>query len=218
MEDTTIKDVLETVQTFYTQKDYENALLALKENQSKIPEGLWHYNMGTIYGKMEQYPLARYHLLMADKKGYNSEDLLSNTILVEEKLQIEKLEQSYSSSDFLFKAGLVARDGIFTLLGLILVLIGVISLWKKAGFRVWGSLFALAVLIISMNWLVDALDKKIVLEGQAIQEGPSAIFRTTDELPAGIMVITTEKNGWLKIIYPSRFEGWIKDKGLRELQ
>jgi hypothetical protein len=218
LEDTTIKDVLKTVQTFYAQKDYEKALLTLKENQAKIPEGLWHYNMGTIYGKMEEYPLARYHFLLADKKGYNNEELLSNKELVEEKLQVEKLEQSYSTTDFFLKAGLAARDGIFTLLGLILVLAGLISLWKKTGFKVWGSLFFIAVFVISLNWWVDLLDKRIVIEGQAIQEGPSAIFRATDELPVGIMLITTEKNGWLKIIYPSRFEGWIKDKGLRELK
>ncbi|MFP5384995.1 MAG: hypothetical protein ACLGHN_02885 [Bacteriovoracia bacterium] len=210
--------MLKTVQTFYAQKDYENALLTLKENQGEIPDGLWHYNMGTIYGKMEQYPLARYHFLMADQKGYSGEELFANKAVVEDKLQVGKLEQSYSSTDFLFKAGLAARDGIFTLLGLIFVLSGLISLWKKAGPKVWGTLFVIAFFVISMNWWVDSLDKKVVIESQAIQEGPSAIFRATEELPAGVLIITSEKNGWLKIIYPSRFEGWVKDTGLRELK
>jgi len=32
------------------------------------------------------------------------------------------------------------------------------------------------------------------------------------------MLVVVEKDGWLQIIYPSRYQGWVKPEGMKELK
>lgn len=218
MEDTTIEDVLKTVQNYYAQKDYNLALDTLLKNQEHVPPGIWHYNVGTVHGKLENWPLARFHLLMAGKEGYVSQEAIQNRELVEEKLNVGRLEIPTSASDYFFKYSLEATHGVFTTMGLLLIISGIIALWKKVSAKVTILFFLTAVMIFGFNWWLVELDKNIIVNSQIVHEGPSAIFESSEELPAGVMVITVQSGEWLKIIYPSRFQGWIKKSGLKELR
>jgi hypothetical protein len=218
LEDTTIEDVLKTVEAFHNQKEYQKALATLEANQSKISPGVWHYNMGTEYGKLDNLPLARYHFLMAELKGLNSKEVLSNRNLIESKLDITRLEKPISSYDYFIKISLEASKGILTTVSLLLVIIGLFNLWKKSNFKALGICLFFALGFTGMNWWVNSWDKSIVMETKSVQEGPSAIFSVKGELPVGVMVITQAKGEWLEIIYPSRFQGWIKESGLKELK
>ena len=218
MEDTTIEDVLKTVQNYYTQKDYQSALDTLIKNQDQVPPGIWHYNAGTLYGKLENWAMARFHFLSADSEGYTSKESVLNRQLVEEKLNIEKIEKPTSASDYFYKFSMIGTQGIFTTLGLILIIAGIVAIWKKANVRVTMVFFLTALMTLGLNWWILSLDKSIVLTSVQIHEGPSAIFASADELPKGVLIITSRKEGWLEIKYPSRFMGWIKDSGLKELK
>lgn len=218
MEDTTIEDVLKTVEALYAQKNYQEALKTLEANQANISPGVWHYNVGTILGKMENLPLARYHLMMADLEGFNSQEVIANKKLVESKLDIAKLEKANSASDYFVKGGIEASQGILTTLSLIFVILGIVNMWKKSSYKVLAVLLTSALFIIGLNYWIQSWDKVIVITTQSIQEGPSVIFPSRDELPVGVMLIISKKGEWSKIVYPSRFQGWIKNTGLKELK
>jgi hypothetical protein len=218
MEDTTIEDVLKTVETFYDQKDYSEALKILKTNQKNISPGVWHYNVGTIYGKLENWPLARYHLIMADTEGFSPQKVTLNKDLVEVKLEVSRHEKPLTTTDYLIKGGIEASQGILTTLSLVLVVFGIVSIWKKSHAKIIIALFTAVVLVLGLNWWIQSWNKAIVLSSQLIQEGPSVIFEGREELPVGILLVGKKQGNWLKIIYPSRYQGWIKDAGLKELK
>lgn len=218
MEDTTIEDVLKTVEGLYAQKNYQEALKTLEAGQSKISPGIWHYNVGTVFGKLENWPMARYHLTMADWEGFNSEEVILNKKLVETKLDIAKLEKANSASDYFVKGSIEASQGILTTLSLILVIIGIVNMWKKSSYKVMGALLTSAVLILGLNFWIQSWDKVIVITSQSIQEGPSIIFPSRDELPTGVMLVISKEGEWSKILYPSRYKGWIKNAGFKELK
>jgi hypothetical protein len=68
------------------------------------------------------------------------------------------------------------------------------------------------------TYWVKSWDRGIVLIPRPIKEGPSVIFSSNQELPVGIMVVTKREGDWLKVIYPTRFEGWIHSTHIKELK
>jgi hypothetical protein len=218
LEDTTIEDVLKTIETLYAQKDYQKALKTLESNQGKISPGLWHYNMGTIYGKLENWPQARFHFLMAEKEGLHTKEVILNRTISEEKLEVIRLEKPLSTKDYFYKAGLEASSGIFTTVSLIFLLIGLAIFWKKSSIKALGLFLVLSFGITGLSWWVQSWHRALVVEPQSLHDGPSAIFGAREEIPTGVLLITRQKGDWLEVMYPSRFQGWIKNVGLKELK
>ena len=218
MEDTTIKDVLKTVQTLHDQKDYQAALKTLEANKAEISPGLWHYNVGTIYGKLENWPLARYHLLMADTEGFRSKELFNNILLVESKIESIKLEKPESTMDYFVMGGITASQGVLTSISLILVICGIFGLRKKINLKSSMVFFFMAIMVLGLNWWILSWNKNIVITPQPIKDGPSNIFESRGEVQPGLLIVGSQKGEWLKIYYPSRFQGWIKKSGLEELK
>jgi hypothetical protein len=217
LEDTTIEDVLKTVETLYAQKDFAKALELLEAKKDSISEGLWHYNVGTLQAQLGNLPLARFHFLKSDLAGHSTREVLNNKELVETKLEIPRLEAPLSTKDYLIKGSMLASQGLMTSIGLIVLIIGLITFWKKKSGKALLASVLIGVSIIGLNWWIQSWHKVIVLKPQGILEGPSAIFSSRDELPAGVMLVVSEKEGWFEIKYPSRFQGWIKNSELKEL-
>lgn len=218
MEDTTIEDVLKTVENLYAQKDYQKALETLTAHKSEISNGVWHYNVGTVYGKLENWPMARYHLMLADWNGLSSKDVIANKKFVEAKLGVEKLERPIAPSDYLVKNGIEASQGILTSVSLLVVLVGLVFFWKKRNIRTLVASLVVCGMIAGLNIWIHSWDKLIVTSTQIIKDGPSDIFGPRDEIPPGLMIVGRKKGAWIEVIYPSRFQGWIKDNGLKELR
>ena len=218
MEDTTIKDNLKTVEALYHQGDYQGAIRLLENNQIHMSAGLWHYNMGTLYAKLEKLPLSRYHFIRADFDGYSSKDFIKNKKIVETKLDIPRYEKSLSIVDYLLKGSLEATQGFFTMLSLSMIVVGLYLAWRRTNLKAFVFSVIFSFFILIFNFWVQNWKKFIVVENQTLYEGPSSIFSSNNELPAGVMVIVLEKDDWLKIVYPSRFSGWIKNAGIRELR
>jgi hypothetical protein len=218
MEDTTIKDVLKTVEALYDQKDYTGSLQTLESQKASLPPGLWHYNMGTLFGKLENWPMARFHLMMADAAGFTSKELFQNKELVELKLDIQKYEKPLGAMDYLIKGSLVGTQGIFTLLALLFITGGLISVWRIKSIKIMASAISFAIILFALNFWIGSWKKLIVIRALPLHEGPSVIFGAKEEIPAGVFLVTQEKGDWLKVIYPSRFEGWVKETGLKELK
>lgn len=218
MEDTTIEDMLKTIENSFAQKDYPETLKILEANKSQMPPGLWHYNMGTVHGKLGNYPLARFHFLKAESEGFNSKEVMTNRELVEKKLDIERSESSVSTSDYLVRGGMTAAQGILSMFSLFLIIAAIFTLWKRNSLKIFSSVLLPALILIGLNIWIKNWNRQIVITPQPIFEGPSAIFEARNEIPSGVMVVVVEKDGWLQIIYPSRYQGWVKPEGMKELR
>jgi hypothetical protein len=209
---------LKTFEDFYLKKDYPNALSTLEKQQTEIDIGLWHYNMGTVLGQMNNWPTARFHFIMAHKSGLNSKELNQNKELVEEKLEISRLEQPLATSDYLIKASMIAADGPLLTLGFIFLVTG-LWLLKKTPTLKSAALFVVAVATpLMLDLWIESWPRKIVITKKEIYEAPSVLFGTKGELPQGLMIMTNTKGDWEEIIFPSRFSGWIKPDGLKRLE
>lgn len=167
---------------------------------------------------MQNWPMARYHFLMAEDQGMNTKVVGENKKLVEEKLEIERLEKASGASDYFIKGSLVASEGPLTSLGLLLLVIGLWILKKTPTFKKAMLFLAIVMMPLALNFWIESWPKKIVTETKVVYAGPSAIFETVGEIPEGIMVLTDSKGEWEKIVYPSRFTGWIKSEGLKRLK
>ena len=68
MSDNNIENILITFKDLYLKKDFNACVdLLLKEKESFNP-GLFHYNLGTVYLKLEKPAIGRYHLEKARKE------------------------------------------------------------------------------------------------------------------------------------------------------
>ncbi len=209
---------MKTFEDFYLKKDYPNALLTLEKNQKDIEPSLLHYNSGTVYGEMKNWPLARYHFLLAEMSGMNSKELDQNKALAEGALEIERLEKPLETSDYLIKTGLIASEGPLLTIGLLFLVIGVWLLKKTPTLKNALLLVVAVATPLMLDFWIDSWPKKIVTAPKVIHEGPSALFGTHGEIPAGVMVITNTKDGWEEVVYPARFAGWIKSDAMKRLE
>ncbi|HXH73704.1 MAG TPA: hypothetical protein VNJ08_01975 [Bacteriovoracaceae bacterium] len=209
---------MKTFEDFYVKKDYSNALKFLQKHAGELPPGLLHYNLGTVYSQMENWALARYHFLQAHESGFSLPALTINQEAVEKRLEIDRLENPQSASDYLIKASLFAKEGIFTSMSLIFLVLGLLILKKNPNFKKVMLWTLLVVSPVGLNYWVDSWPRLVVTEPQALSEGPSAIFNTNGELPAGVMIIVRGKGDWQEVIYPSRFTGWVKTSALKKLE
>lgn len=183
-----------------------------------MDSGLWHYNMGTVLGEMNNWPLARFHFILAEEKGMDSKDLQQNKTLAEKQLEIQRLEQPLDTSDYLIKASLVAAQGPLVTLSLLLLVVGLWLLKKAPTFKS-AVLFVMTVSSpLLLDLWIDSWPKKIVTTVKPIYEAPSALFEIRGEMPAGVMVLTNKKGEWEEVIFPSRFSGWIKSDGMKTLE
>ncbi len=213
-----MKDVVQTFEEYYMKMDYPNALLMLEKKQNDMDAGLWHYNMGSVLAKMNDFPLSRFHLIMAESNGLHSKELIQNKLYVEDKLDISRLEQPLDSYDYLIKSGLTAADGPLLSVGFLFLVIGLWLLKKSPTVKSALAFVIVVAAPLMLDLWIDSWPRKIVAAPKVIYDGPSALFGTRGELPVGLMVITNTKDEWEKIIYPSRFSGWIKSDGLKRLE
>ena len=209
---------MKTFEGYYLKKDYPNALLILEKNQEALERGLWHYNLGTVYGEMKNWPMARFHFILAEANGFDSKELQQNQQLSEEALDISRLEKPLDTSDYLIKASLVASEGLLVTLSLIFLVAGLWFLKQKTTAK-RALIFVLVVVspLILDAW-IDSWPKKIVTASKPLFEGPSALFAARGELPAGLMVLTNVKGEWEEVIYPARFSGWVKADRMKRLE
>jgi hypothetical protein len=202
----------------YAKGDFSNAQIELEKVREKISPGLWHFNMGTLKAKMSIPAEARFHFLEARLHGFTEKQLNQNLELVETQLNIISLEKPLEVADYAMKAGMWSQNGFFTMLSLLILVMGMITLKKERKHSVLFITIILTLIPFGLHFWVKSWDKYITLTALEVREGPSVIFGLRGELPDGVLVITRKSGEWREIIYPSRFRGWIKNAGLKELE
>lgn len=218
MEDTTIEAPLKTFQDQYLQRDFPNAILTLEKNKSDISEGIWHFNMGTVQGEMQNWPMARYHYLMAEESGLVTKELQQNLKLIEDRLDIQKSEKPIDTTDYLVSGSLGLSKGILTSLSLVILVFAIWLLKKKPNYKNAAVMIVFVLAPLITDFWIKSWTKSIVTAPVPLYEAPSSIFGVRGEIPIGVLLVTQEKEGWEKIIFPSRFAGWIKPTGLKRLK
>lgn len=203
---------MKTFERLYEKKDYSAALTALEKGIGEMSLDAWNYNMGTVYAKLGNWPMARLHFIQSVRQGFSSEKLSQNLELVEEKLEAAKLEKPTSTADYVVQGAQFINGGLLTTVSLGILIIGLWKLKNKMSYNrviLWSALMLIPLMV---NLWISHWPFGIVEKAMALRDGPSVIFPARDELPAGVLVLSIKKNGWTKIIYPSRFEGWIKEE------
>lgn len=193
-------------------------MLELEKQRDHISPGLWHFNAGTIKAKMMNPAEARFHFLEAKFLGFNDQKLFENLNLIEDQLEVKALEKPVEPLDYAVKFSLWAEGGFFTMISLMIILTGLIIMKRTQKYYVLLLTAVLAVVPVSVNFWVKSWNKSVTVSPHQVMDGPSAIFGSRGELPPGIFLITRTTGEWKEIIYPSRFRGWIKNAGLKELE
>lgn len=190
----------------------------LAKNRERVSPGLWHFNMGTVKAKMNVPAEARYHFLEAEENGFADEKLSQNLSIVEDELQVKTLEKPLDTFDYAVKFGLWSHNGFLTTLSLLILLGGMLILRKEKKYYVLILTIVLALVPMGVNYWIGTWNKAVTISSHEVLEGPSVIFGSRGELPPGVMVVMKKSGEWNEVIYPSRFRGWIKNAGIKELE
>lgn len=166
---------------------------------------------------MNKWSEARYEFLSSKQYDSALPGLEQNLQIAEDKLEVGRLEKPLGTIDYLVKAGFVVQQGILTSLSLAILLVGLVMLRKSATLPRVLAWVGLVAFPVAFSWWIGSWPVALTREATYLSEGPSGLFASNNEIPAGIMVIAIGEGDWKKIIYPSRFSGWILGKSLRRL-
>jgi hypothetical protein len=214
----TIENALKIFQENYQMKNFTQAIEILEKHSNEIDPVIWHYNMGSCLAELGEMPRARYHFLKAEDGGLQTEALRQNQKFVEKKLDVEKWEKSLSASDYMITGARFLGDGPLLTLSLLGLLIFFILYKKIQKTKNLFLMITIVGLFLATNWAIKNMPLKLTMEKLAIYEGPSKIFVPRSEIPPGVIILSLGQDDWEHVIYPSRFEGWIKkSNALKEL-
>ena len=183
-----------------------------------MPEGVFHYNLGTAHLKMGQWAPGRFHLEKA--RGLLPLDgrVGRNLEYVRSQLAVGDIDAATG----LFERGVGALAGSgfgHHLLAFLLVLLAVTALWRRALGRATRRIL-LAPLAASpalLPWLLTTgYDSGVVMRDVVLREGPNEAFEEMGTVvPGGAKVVVGNRDGaWALIKYPAHLSGWAPAKDL----
>ncbi len=209
MEDTTIKAELKTYQELWTAKDYQKALEVLKENPALYSKETWHYNLGSTYGELKEYSLARYHLEQAYQLGKRDDKTAESLKWIHKQVEAERYESLESWTDYLNKFLIYRPQYFFAQLTLLVLALGFgLFAVKKIKLKFFTTIMLVALTTMITGYIES--QNKLIITEQAVQiyRGPSKIF-DYQEVPAGIMLYLRPHGKEFKVQYPSSVQGWV---------
>ncbi len=194
---------------------WDQAKDVLIENKVKFQKGLFHYNLGTVLYKQEQFAAARYHFEKALLNGFYQNESIHNLFVVKKKIQAETYEKPVTYEGHFYLSVLSYPTSFFVSLTLLFILATVLAK-KHISRYVLVFLLFISLFPIGIKSYTDTFHHKAVtLSEISVYEGPSGIFSESSSLPAGIKVILgKQKDGWIYIKYPLQFSGWVKREKL----
>lgn len=200
-------------EALYLKKDFKGAVNYLLRNKQQLNSGIFHYNLGTVYSKLGDYPAARFHLEKAIKEGYINSSSLNNLAYVKTQLQVDDLSTSSLLPDELMNAALGIPGSAYLSFTLILALCGLLLVKaKKVKRKVTIALLALvaiAPLLFSQLYL-ERVNYAVAFKDITLYEGPSKIFSEKGKVRAGSKIILGDfKDGWFYVKFPISLAGWI---------
>lgn len=204
---------LASFEELYLKKDYKGAANFLLQNKQQLDSGIFHYNLGTVYTKLNDFPAARYHLEKAIKEGYINSSSLNNLAFIKSQLQVDDVSTSTSLPDQFINSAISLPQSSYLSLTLVLVLLGIAlikskKLVKKFAIIVF-TLIALSPVIFAYTYL-GQINYAITFKEVPLFEGPSKIFTEKGKVRAGSKIILGEyKDGWFYVKFPISLAGWV---------
>lgn len=223
----TMTQILKSLESHYAKGEFTQAIELLTEHQSEFAPGQFHFNLGTLYIKTQQFPLARYHLEAAKALGHNSIDTWKNLQQVETKFGSNpgscSLEAWPECLDQLHLSLASTSGDFYWLCALSTVLLALIFLKKTLtlGLKKHKIILGLTLGVLLSFWgglwaYKKGLHISIVLVDSPVREGASEVFDQSLELPAGSKLLTkSPENGWYYIFVPSQYRGWIQAANIK---
>lgn len=211
MKEDSTTEALKSLEQIYLKKDYGQVEKDLISLQKEIDPSLFHYNLGTIYFKKENLPLARYHLEKAWSLGFRDHRLSHNLKATKEALSVEE-ESSVSYDVLLLKTQEAPWEFFYLLSSIVILFFLVVLRFRKKKIK---FLLTVAVLLAFSPLIFKFIINKkyevgIVLEKVNVYEGASALFPINGTLPLGTKIMYKKGSDWSFICYPKSFAGWIK--------
>ncbi len=206
-----------SLESSYFAGDVNVTIKKLLELKDHFSDGLYFYNLGTLYAKKGDFALARYHLEKSFREGFYSPRMFHNLKYVEEHLNLRQ-ERDHSFYEKLIFKSIEYPPIFFLLLPLVVALLLFIAkkLFKELSVILYFSILSLAFIPLLFIFALNSyFNTGVALNGPAVYDAPSEIYPSRINLLNGEKVlIVRNKNGWSEIIYPSEFSGWVKSKDL----
>lgn len=198
------------------QGDWEEARKTLEDSKKDLDPAVYWFKHGLVDVQQKNWSDARISFLRSQKIS-PMEETSNNLKLVETKLSVDQYESPRQLSDYAISTVHFIGTEISLTLNLVLLVVG---LWNyKATKSILKFSIILSVMVSltglsiwTKNWPWFVFEKEA-----PVYAGPSEIFEQVGNVPRSIKVLGTGKDSWIKVIYPSRLEGWVKKENLSEL-
>lgn len=205
---------LNTFEELYAAQDYIGAKDYLLNNNQAFEYGIWHYNLGTVELKLNQFAQARYHFELAHKSGFSSSALLNNLTFSKNALGVDDISQSTIRSEKIINFMTEIPSAAYISFSLILAIL--VIYFVKVGYVIKKSSIIILILLCLLplgisKFYVSKLIEGVALTDIPMYEGPSKVFNEKGSLRAGSKVIIGDTKGnWLYVEYPLSVTGWIE--------
>lgn len=212
-----MEQVLKSLSGHYQKGEFEAAKELLLSNKDGFQKGTFHYNLGTVYSKLGNNAVGRYHLEKAIHEGNESTAVRHNLENIKSKLMVNDITSSRETFDVLLSKGLSYGPDTYLLMTLIFLITSIMLFKKKFFNKITFALLLLISLVpISLySFYLDKLNVGVTFKDAEVFEGPSGIFEKSGVIPAGSKVIIGKANdGWLFVERPIGSVGWIKSSVL----
>lgn len=218
MKNNNIIDIKKSLDSLYLKKDYKTLIDSLLKHRDDFDPGLFHFNLGTVYAKKNEFAYARYNLEMAQKLGQIDSKSLNNLNYVKHNLNVQDISNSRVILDQAFSVGASIPSQLYYSMSLILVVLLVI-LWTKnlLKSRVTTLVYSCLSLIPAAIafFYISQFNYAVNLKTIDLFEGPSKVYEVKRKIDAGSKFLLGEiRGGWYFIDKPLSLSGWIEKKNL----
>jgi len=218
MKNTNTEAEHKSLEQLYLKQDFDGAQKYILENKSQMDRGVFHYNLGTIHLKKEEYAIGRYHFEKAIKKGFYSPQLHNNLEYSLENLEVAQFEKPEHIGQEIYLGALGLPPAAYITASIFfLVLFLLLRLFFKKlswGIVVLGTILVLLPIGLRHGVWRDHRFAVCFKQGD-VREGPSEVFKSTYKVPKGVkLVVEKPRDGWYLIRYPKQYIGWIKARDL----
>jgi tetratricopeptide (TPR) repeat protein len=210
---------LKKAENFYRQGEYKKALKIYKNIEKKFYNYEIYYNIGNIYFKLKDYPMAKVYYMRAYKIKQNDSDLKHNIKAVELHLKDKiKIPSPDPFTKLLnnFKNSLPLNQFLIISI-IILFLLSIIFTFYKWKYKNVIIYFLLTVfiitLIIDIKKIDDFKSENYVLlkEKVGVKSEPTDKANSVFIIHEGIdFQIKDNLSGWYLIVLKNGFRGWVK--------
>lgn len=212
------QDILKAAQEYYLKGEFQNSLKIIRENKDKLDPGLFHYDLGSIYLKMNDFGPARYHLEKAKKDGFNYPMVWNNLNYVKLQPGVTDPVQSRDWKDYATANAMDIPFSFyiaFLMAGLCLFLLLLKKKWIE------NKLLILMYLALFITPLIFRYSYErehtyaIAMKDARVHEGPSKIYPDYGKVSAGSRVVVGRfYDDWYYIVSPSDRAGWVQKSDL----